>query len=46
MPRLHRKCWWTNIFAICTAIAFILVAQQGIAEAQSQGMRCCVVDQK
>jgi len=37
MPRLHRKCWWTNIFAFWTAIAFILVAQNGIAKAQSQG---------
>ena len=39
MPRPHRKCWWTNIVAICAATAFILVAQHGIASAQSQSLR-------
>ena len=39
MPRLRQKCWWTNILVSCTAMAFVLVAQHGIASAQSQGPR-------
>jgi hypothetical protein len=39
MPRLRQKCWWTNILVTCTAMAFILIAQHGIASAQSQGPR-------
>ena len=39
MPGLHRKCWWTSIFAICSATAFILVTQHGVASAQLHGAR-------
>jgi hypothetical protein len=39
MPRLRRKYWRTRILVTCAATTFILVAQHGIASAQSQAMR-------